>query len=34
MEWEHNNTAGPKSIGKSELIEKAEEAYLKLSLIS
>ena len=34
MEWEHNNTAGPKSIGKSELIEKAESAYLKLSLIS
>ena len=27
IEWEHNNTAGPKSIGKSELIEKTEEAF-------
>lgn len=29
LEWEHNNTAGPKSIGKGELIEKAEEAARK-----
>lgn len=32
MQWEHNNTAGPKSIGKSELIEKAEAAYLKFQI--
>jgi len=27
IQWEHNNTAGPKSIGKSELVEKFIEIY-------
>jgi hypothetical protein len=27
LEWEHNNTAGPRSIGKGELIEKLEKSY-------
>lgn len=32
IEWEHNNTAGPKSIGKGELIEKAEEAFANIQI--
>lgn len=27
IEWEHNNTSGPKSIGKKELIEKVEQIF-------
>lgn len=27
IKWEHNNTAGPRSIGKAELIEKFNEIY-------
>jgi hypothetical protein len=31
IEWEHNNTAGPKSIGKGELIERLEKhIYMNL----